>query len=304
MEAPEKTEKQRKNPPGDSPADGRERARQQREKVEARMRLIGSKLLVLSGKGGVGKSTVAVKLASALRARGDAVGLLDADMHGPSVPGMLRLEGSSPTAAEGNIQPPVHGSGLKVMSIAFLIQGRDEAVIWRGPLKMNVLRQLLADVEWGELDHLVIDLPPGTGDEPLSVCQLVPDATGAVIVTTPQKVAIANVRRCVSFCRELDLPVLGVVENMSGFLCPHCGKRSDIFSSGGGEEMAAQMGVEFLGQVPFDPRMVEAADAGRSFLEEFSESEVARSCENVVDRLEERIGIERGEDDENRSSGG
>lgn len=266
--------------------DERERQMQARQKrLAGRMALVDNVLIVLSGKGGVGKSTVAVNLATELCRKGRKVGLLDADMHGPSTPRMLKLDEAAVHSNGQSLLPAEHSSGLKLMSIAFLIEGRDEAVVWRGPLKMNVLRQLLADVEWGDLDYLIIDLPPGTGDEPLSICQLLPEATGAVVVTTPQEVALSDVRRCVNFCHQLELPVTGVVENMSGFVCPHCGERSDIFGSGGGQRMAEQMDVRFLGRAPLDPRMVEAADRGDAFVEDFPDSELARSFEQIVDNI-------------------
>jgi Mrp family chromosome partitioning ATPase/predicted Fe-Mo cluster-binding NifX family protein len=235
-------------------------------KLRSRLELIKHKVLVLSGKGGVGKSTVAVNLAVALAAAGKKVGLLDIDLHGPSVPKMLGIEGMPLHGGDKSIKPFVVGENLLVMSIGFLLRGNDEAVIWRGPLKMGVIKQFLADVEWGPLDYLVVDSPPGTGDEPLSIAQLIPEADGAVIVTTPQDVALLDVRRCITFCRQLNLPVLGVVENMSGFACPHCGKPVDLFGSGGGEKMAADMGVPFMGRIPFDPRIVTTADDGRPFV--------------------------------------
>lgn len=235
-------------------------------KLRSRLELIRHKVLVLSGKGGVGKSTVAVNLAVALAAAGKKVGLLDIDLHGPSVPKMLGIEGMPLHGGGESIRPFVVGDNLLVMSIGFLLRGNDEAVIWRGPLKMGVIKQFLADVEWGPLDYLVVDSPPGTGDEPLSIAQLIPDADGAVIVTTPQDVALLDVRRCITFCRQLKLPVLGVVENMSGFACPHCGKPVDLFGSGGGEKMAADMGVPFIGRIPFDPLIVTTADDGRPFV--------------------------------------
>lgn len=254
----------------------RERELQER-KLKERMAQIRHVVVVLSGKGGVGKSTVAANLAVALEARGFQVGLLDADMHGPSVPKILNIESISLYSDGENIVPARLGDGLHVMSIGFLTQKRDEAVIWRGPLKMNVLRQLLADVEWGSLDFLIVDLPPGTGDEPLSICQLIPDATGGIVVTTPQELSIADVRKCIDFCRKLELPVLGVVENMSGFLCPHCGKEVDIFGEGGGEKMAEEMDVPFLGRVPIDPAIVKACDEGEPFIQRFPDSPSSRA---------------------------
>ncbi len=250
---------------------------QQERRLRERLARIRHTVVVLSGKGGVGKSTVAANLAVALAVDGLKVGLLDADMHGPSVPRLLDLESASVYSDGRSILPAEGPHGLRVMSIAFLARERDEAVIWRGPLKMNVLRQLLADVEWGDLDFLVIDLPPGTGDEPLSICQLIPEATGAVVVTTPQELSVADVRKCITFCRRLSLPVLGVIENMSGFVCPHCGGSVDIFGEGGGQRMAEDMGVPFLGRVPIDPSIVEGSDAGRPFVAHAPESPSTRA---------------------------
>lgn len=237
------------------------------ESLVARMMQIDKKILVMSGKGGVGKSTVAANMAIALANAGKRVGLLDVDIHGPSIPRLLGLEGQMIAGTGEGIDPIQYDERLKVMSIGFVLSNRDDPVIWRGPLKMNAIRQFLKDVEWGDLDFLIVDCPPGTGDEPLSVAQLLGDPDGAVIVTTPQELAISDVRKCVSFCRKLQLQVLGVVENMSGFVCPHCGKTSDIFKSGGGETMAADMGVPFLGRIPIDPEVVMASDMGQLYLQ-------------------------------------
>ncbi len=256
-----------------------------RDAIRERMRRIAHKILVLSGKGGVGKSTVAVNLAMSLVLAGRRVGLLDVDIHGPSVPKLLRLEGLR-AKTEGNaILPIAVGDNLKVMSIAFALPDQDGAVIWRGPLKMGVIKQFLKDVDWGDLDYLVVDSPPGTGDEPLSVCQLIENPDGAVIVTTPQELAIADVRKCVNFCRQLNLPVLGVIENMSGFVCPKCGERTEIFSSGGGKRMARDMGVTLLGHIPIDPKIVEAGDAGTPYVKYFADTETAKTFEGIVERI-------------------
>ncbi|MFW6162882.1 MAG: iron-sulfur cluster carrier protein MrpORP [Planctomycetota bacterium] len=266
-----------------SPA-AQEEALEQQALAE-RLGLIDHKILVLSGKGGVGKSTVAANLAVALAQDGRRTGLLDIDLHGPSIPKLLHLDGQ-PLASDGKtIEPVVFDDHLKVLSIGFLLQGPDDAVIWRGPLKMGVIKQFIKDVNWGELDYLVVDSPPGTGDEPLSIAQLIPDADGAVIVTTPQDVAIADVRKCVNFCAKLDLAVLGVVENMSGFVCPHCGERTDLFGTGGGETMAQQMGVPFLGPVPLDPGVVASGDAGQPFVTSAPESPTAQAFQAIVSRL-------------------
>ncbi len=264
---------------------GPDQARQQmaREMAEVRLRMgrVRHKLLVLSGKGGVGKSTVAVNLALSLAAMGHEVGLLDVDIHGPSVPKLLGIEGARPTVHDGAIVPmPV--AGIKTMSIGFLLQDSDAATIWRGPMKANVIKQFLKDVAWGDLDYLVIDSPPGTGDEPLSVVQLVENATGAVIVTTPQELAVLDVRKAITFCRSLNLPVLGVIENMSGFVCPTCGARTDIFGRGGAKRMTSEMRVPFLGSIPFDPRLVESGDSGQPFMQLHSDTEAAKAFAAMV----------------------
>jgi Mrp family chromosome partitioning ATPase len=252
-----------------------------RQRLHRRLCRIEHKVLVLSGKGGVGKSTVAVNLAVALMGRGKRVGLLDVDIHGPSVPTMLALEGEQ-ILSEGDCLLPVELGELKVMSIGFLLRRREEAVIWRGPLKMGVIKQFLKDVEWGDLDYLIVDAPPGTGDEPLSVCQLIEDADGAIIVTTPQEVALASVRKSITFCRQLGLRVLGVVENMSGFVCPHCGTKTEVFLAGGGERMAREMKVPFLGRIPLEAGISVSGDNGRPFVSAATVSETTTAFENIV----------------------
>lgn len=227
------------------------------------MARIKHKIIVMSGKGGVGKSTVAVNLAVALAEKKFRTGLLDIDVHGPSVPKLLGVEDEMAAGtADKTIIPVKYNDYLTVMSVGFLMQDRDQAVIWRGPLKYGVIRQFLTDVLWGELDYLIVDSPPGTGDEPLSVCQLIENPDGAVIVTTPQDVALADVRKSVTFCRQLQMPVIGVVENMSGFVCPHCGTVTEIFKSGGGKSMAEDMKVPFLGAIPIESQVVHSGDGG------------------------------------------
>jgi ATP-binding protein involved in chromosome partitioning len=249
--------------------------------LEERLQRIGHVIIVLSGKGGVGKSTVAVNLAVALSSADRRVGLLDVDIHGPSVPKMLHLEGAAVELKDHSILP-VEKAGLKIMSIGFLLANLDDAVIWRGPMKMGVIRQFLRDVDWGDLDYLIVDSPPGTGDEPLSVCQLVQGPAGAVIVTTPQDVATADVRRSITFCRKLGWPVLGVIENMSGFVCPRCGQVTDIFKTGGGERMAHEMGVPFLGRIPIDPAIDEACDAGEPFVRNHNRTETTKDFQRII----------------------
>jgi ATP-binding protein involved in chromosome partitioning len=256
----------------------------ERRKLEGRLGRIRHKVLVLSGKGGVGKSTVAVSLAAALQRAGRRVGLLDVDVHGPSVPIMLGLGGEQIISEEDSLLPVVH-RGLKVMSVGFLLRRPEDPVIWRGPMKMGAIRQFLQDVEWGDLDYLVVDAPPGTGDEPLSVCQLVGEADGAVIVTTPQEVALGAVRKCINFCRKLELRVLGVVENMSGFVCPHCGARTDVFLAGGGRRMAEEMAVPFLGRIPLEPGVTLSGDGGQPLGEAAVSPETARAFADIVDKI-------------------
>jgi len=276
----------------DSPQKKKDQTRKSRmtdRKVESdddqtlrqRLAQIQHKILVMSGKGGVGKSTVAVNLAVALSLAGKQVGLLDVDIHGPSVPKMLGIEGM-PIASEMGSILPVELGDMKVMSIGLLLEGKDEAVIWRGPMKMRVIKQFLKDVAWGELDYLVIDSPPGTGDEPLSICQMIDNTDGAIIVTTPQEIALADVRRSVNFCRRLHLPVLGVIENMSGFICPHCGQTTDIFKTVGGRRMAEEMHVPFLGTIPMDPQVVQACDNGRPYIHHYAQSVGAKAFSHII----------------------
>ena len=264
---------------------------QRLEKMLAKnMSQIAAKILVLSNKGGVGKSSVAVNIAVSFSKRGLKVGLLDADMHGPSVAKMLGFEGKRLTIAEnGGILPFPVNSNLVAVSMASFLEDGDTPVIWRGPLKMSALRQFLAEVDWGKLDYLVIDSPPGTGDEPLSVCQLVKDLTGAIIVTTPQDIALLDSRKCVGFLRQLSVPILGILENMSGLTCPHCGKNIDIFKSGGGEKAAKELNVPFLGRLPFDPRIVETTDNGKPFVEMYPDSESAKVLDKICSSIDEKI---------------
>ncbi len=249
-----------------------------------RLQAIRQKILVLSGKGGVGKSTVAANLAMSLALAGCEVGLLDIDIHGPSIPKLMGLESEHcrPAAEPGGLQPVTIIPRLKVMSIGFLLQSSRDAVIWRGPLKYKVIEQFLRDVVWGALDVLVIDSPPGTGDEPLSIAQLVGRPAGAIVVPTPQDVAVADVRRSITFCQQVHLQVLGVVENMSGFVCPHCGKATDLLKSGGGAALAQEMGVPFLGKVPLDPQVVDSGDAGTPFVQRFAGSPAAQAFAEIV----------------------
>jgi len=260
------------------------------EQLNRKLSRIKHKILVLSGKGGVGKSSVAAGLAVDLARRGKKVAVLDIDIHGPSIPQLLGIAGERVTGTNESIMPVVSPAGVGVMSMGLLLQGSDEAVIWRGPLKYGVIKQFLRDVEWGDLDYLIVDSPPGTGDEPLSVAQLIKGVDGALLVTTPQTVSTNDVRRSIGFSRQLDLPILGVIENMSGFVCPSCGTKVDVFGSGGGASMAEEMGVPFLGSIPIDPEFVKACDAGSipPFLAGGSPGATAftKVAAKVIDRIE------------------
>lgn len=261
------------------------------EQYEARMLLaqrmerISHKVLVLSGKGGVGKSTIAANLALHLALQGYRVGLLDVDIHGPSIPRLTGLESYRTVMGPNGMVPATVSETLKVMSIGFMLEDEDTALIWRGPMKIGVIQQFLRDTDWGDLDVLVVDCPPGTGDEPLSVAQVLGDADGAVLVTTPQQISCSDVRKSVTFCRKVSLPILGVVENMSGFVCPHCGETTELFGSGGGEQLAADMKIPFLGRVPLDPGIMVSGDAGEPHLYLQADSPAAKAMLAAFDSL-------------------
>jgi len=242
-------------------------------------------ILVLSGKGGVGKSTVSVNLASALSAHGRNVGLLDLDFHGPNIPKMLGIEGQKPAVLEKRIEP-VHVTGtLAVMSMAFLLPDTSTPVVWRGPMKMIAIQQFLDEVNWGTLDYLVVDLPPGTGDEALSIAQLAPNVKGAVIVTTPQDVAVLDAVKSVKFIEKLEVPVIGIIENMSGMICPHCGDVIDLFGKGGGKKAAEDLHVPYLGAIPLDPEMVKAGDEGRPYVLRHADTPTWKAVDAVMEKL-------------------
>ncbi len=255
------------------------------KRIKATLDKIKNRLLVFSGKGGVGKSTVAVNLGIALSRRNQKVGMLDVDIHGPNLAKFLGVEGRQlESAGENKIKPVKITENLSLVSMAFLLRDKDTAVIWRGPLKMKLIRQFLGDVEWGELDWLIIDSPPGTGDEPLSVAQLIP-ATGAIVVTTPQEVSLLDSRKAVDFARKLNLKTYGIIENMSGLTCPHCGKKINLFKEGGGRKAAEELGVPFLGSVPIDPKIVELGDDGKPFIIHQSESDAAKAFNDIVEKI-------------------
>ena len=243
---------------------------------------IKRRILILSGKGGVGKSTVAKNLAVSLVEMDRRVGLLDVDVHGPSIPILLGLEDHHIRGDGDKLRPVLLANGLEVMSIGFLLEHPDDAVIWRGPMKAKLIKDFVQNVQWGPLDFLIVDSPPGTGDEPLSVAQELGSLDGAIVVTTPQRVAIADAHKAVRFCQRLDVPVLGVLENMSGFVCPDCGKEVHIFDTGGGEILARNTDVPFLGRIPIDPSVVRDGDAGASHLQAHPVSAAAIALRRAV----------------------
>mgnify|MGYP000235734817 CR=1 FL=1 len=263
------------------------------EKLKSRLNKINHKIAVISGKGGVGKTVVTVNLAASFAMYGYdwRVGILDADIHGPSVPKMLGLSGHRLEAGPPGIFPVTGPLGIKVVSMDFLLPTEDSPVIWRGPLKMAAIRQFLSDIVWGPLDFLFIDLPPGTGDEPLSVIQLIPDMDGVVIVTIPSEVSQLVVKKAVTFAKQLKVPVIGIIENMSGFICPKCGAEIDIFRKGGGKEVAEKLNVPFLGSVPIDPRICEDSDKGVPFVVENADSPAAKAFKAIVLKIEETLKV-------------
>ena len=246
-------------------------------------------ILVLSGKGGVGKSTVSTNLASALAAHGRQVGLLDLDIHGPNIPKMLGIEDQRPVVLGKSMDPVRVTGNLAVMSMGFLLPDASEPVIWRGPIKMAAIRQFLEEVNWGALDYLIVDLPPGTGDEALTITQLAPNVQGAVIVTTPQDVAVLDAIKAVKFIEKLELPVIGIIENMSGMICPHCSGTIDLFGRGGGAKAAADLGVPYLGSIPLDPSMVKAGDEGRPYVLRHADTPTWKAVDEVMENLIKRV---------------
>jgi len=237
-------------------------------RIKAQMAKIKHKLAILSGKGGVGKSTIAANLAVGLAQREYKVGILDADIHGPSIPKILDLESQETTVGLNGILPLAGPFETKVFSIEFLLDNKETPVIWRGPLKMRALQQFLADVDWGELDYFIVDLPPGTGDEPLSIMQLIPGISGVVIVTAPSEVSQIVVKKAITFVRTVNVPLIGVIENMSGFVCPNCSSEFNILGAGGGKKISEEMDVRFLGKIPIDPSVCEDSDRGIPFIVE------------------------------------
>jgi len=252
--------------------------------IDRSLKKIKNKLIVLSGKGGVGKTSVSVNLAIALANKGFNVGVMDVDLHGPDVPRMLGLKGMLGMSKNNKLDPMKYSNNLKVGSIESLIASKDDAIIWRGPLKYSAIRQFIGEVEWGDLDFLIIDSPPGTGDEPLTVAQIISDAK-AIIVTTPQEVSLADVRKSINFCKTLKMEIIGLIENMSSFTCPHCNKMVDLFGSGGGERTAIAAGIEFLVRIPFDHNVVSCGDNGISFQEKYSDSYASKSFAELAEKI-------------------
>lgn len=256
--------------------------------VKTSLGRIKHKLIVMSGKGGVGKTSTCVNLAISLARLGAKVGLVDVDLHGPDVPRMLGFKGLMDLNGQNKLEPMRYNDNLAAVSIESLTQDKDSAIIWRGPVKHSVIQQFIGQVAWGDLDFLLIDAPPGTGDEPLTVAQTVNDAQ-AIIVTTPQEVALADVRKSINFCKTVKMKVYGLIENMSGYICPHCNNVLDLFGSGGGEKTAQTMGIEFLGKVPFDPQMVTCGDDGVAFQEKFPDAAVSQAYQSIAGKLKELL---------------
>lgn len=270
-------------------ASSKAKAREEQEgRIKATLGRIKHSIAVMSGKGGVGKTSVAVNLAAALAAKGLRVGVLDGDIHGPNVPKMLGVEGERAMSGPPGILPVRAASGISVMSMSFLIEADDRPVIWRGPLKMGVLRQFVSDVVWGELDYLVVDLPPGTGDEPLTVMQTIP-LDGVVIVSTPQEVALLDVRKSITMAQEVGVTVLGLVENMAGFVCPACGKETRIFGEGGVSEAAERYGIDLLGSLPLSMELRESGDAGEPLVLRRPDSPAARCFIGIAEAIRGKL---------------
>jgi Mrp family chromosome partitioning ATPase len=259
-------------------------------KLSESLRKIKHVIIVISGKGGVGKSTVSSNLALYFAMKGHKTGIMDVDIHGPNIPKMFGLEDAPLGVENGKLIPVIGPSDLKVMSMAFLLPEKDAPVAWRGPVKMGAIRQFLEDVAWNELDYLVIDMPPGTGDEAISIIQLIPKADGMVVVTTPQDVALMDSRKSIVFSAQVKIPIIGVVENMSTFICPHCNECTDIFKSGGGERTATQMGVQFLGRVPIEPGIVISGDAGLPIVASAPDSASAKAFAEIAERVLKTVG--------------
>jgi ATP-binding protein involved in chromosome partitioning len=266
------------------PPDPQKAEAEKDEAVKKSLGKIKNKIIVMSGKGGVGKTSTSVNLSIALAGAGHKVGIMDVDLHGPDVPRMLGIQGTPELTSNHKLSPLKYSENLKTISIESFIPSKDDAIIWRGPLKYAAIRQFIGDVDWGELDFLIIDSPPGTGDEPLTVAQIISDAK-AIIVTTPQEIALADVRKSINFCRTLKMEIFGLIENMSSLSCPHCGEMIDLFGSGGGERTARETGIRFLGNIPFDPKVVACGDSGACYQDENTESPVTKAFVSVAEAV-------------------
>ena len=273
---------------GSMPKNPQQMQAEQDAAVTQSLQSIKNKLLVMSGKGGVGKTSTSVNLSIALANKGYNVGIIDVDLHGPDVPRMLGLEGAPEISQNKKLIPLSYSDNLKAISIESFTPNKDDAIIWRGPLKFSAIKQFIGEVDWQNLDFLIIDSPPGTGDEPLTVAQTISDAK-AVIVTTPQEVALADVRKSINFCKTVKMEIFGLLENMSGFSCPHCDETINLFGSGGGEKTARQMDIPFLGKIPFDPRMVTCGDTGACYQEVHAESEVTRAYAAIAESIASKL---------------
>lgn len=258
---------------------------QEETKIQDTLKNIKHVIIVMSGKGGVGKSTVSANLATGLSMRGYQTGIMDIDITGPNIPKMFGVENEQLTVENQQLIPVTVPPSMKLMSMAFLLPDKDSPVMWRGPVKMGAIKQFIEDVNWGSLDYLVIDMPPGTGDEALSIVQLIPKADGMVIVTTPQDVALLDSRKSLVFGAETHIPIIGIIENMSGFVCPHCGEVTNIFKTGGGEATAKDMNVQFLGRIPIEPGIVESGDSGLPDILKYPESASAKAFEGIIDKI-------------------
>jgi len=272
-------------------ADPWERREQENELIKMRMGKIKHKIAIISGKGGVGKSLVTVNLATGLAKNGreGKVAIFDADLTGPCVPKMMGIKSDKLIAGPPGIFPAVGDEGVKVVSMALLLPSVESPVIWRGPLKMGAIRQFLGEVAWGPLDFLLVDLPPGTGDESLSVLQLLPEMDGVVIVTIPSEVSQEIVKKAVTFARKMNVPIFGIVENMSGLVCPHCGETINVFGEGGGKKVAQDMGLEFLGSIPMDPKISADSDEGTPFVIRHPDSPASKAFGEIIEKIEEKV---------------
>jgi Mrp family chromosome partitioning ATPase len=261
---------------------------EQKVKVEQSLKKIKNKFIVMSGKGGVGKTSTSVNLSIVLADKGLKVGIMDVDLHGPDVPRMLGIKDILDINEDHMLKPASVSQNLKAVSIESLMPKKDDAIMWRGPLKYSAIQQFIGDVAWGELDFLIIDSPPGTGDEPLTVAQTIPDAR-AIIVTTPQEIALADVRKSINFCKAVKMPIFGIIENMSGFACPNCGEMIELFGSGGGEKTAQEFGLTFLGRIPFDPNMVVCGDSGICYQKAHADSRITQALVEIAEKMTELV---------------